>query len=168
MGIEVAVAVALVSALATAYSQSEQSKAQTKVFESNQNSAIRSALDQYEAQGAQSNQRRDLTGQQVQQNALAAARARSTAQAAASDSNIAGLSVDQVMNEITGQEGTNYSNIAANEAAAQDQQTRAAAGITSQAQDRINSTQAGNFNPLIGLLQIGAAGAGTYAGYKAK
>ena len=162
MGIEVAVAVAVASALATAYGQYEQSQAQNKQFESNQNNAIRSALDQYEAQGAQANQRREQAGQQVQQNALAAARARATAQAASSDSNISGLSVDQVLNEITGQEGSNYTTLAANEAAAQDQQVREGAGITSQAQSRINSVSRGSFNPLIGLLQIGAAGTGSY------
>lgn len=168
MGIETAVAIALVSALATTYSSYEQSKAQNAVFETNQNSAIRSALDQYEAQGAQANQRREAAGQEAQANSLAAQRARSTAATAAEGSGISGLSVDAVLNEITGQEGQNYTNIAANEAYAQDQQTRVGRGITAQAQDRINSVQPGSFNPIVGLLQIGAAGGGAYVDYKNK
>lgn len=160
--------VAAVTAIASAYSASEQSKAQNAIFESNQNAAIRSTLDQYEAQGAAANQRREAAGQSATQNAMAAARARATAAAAAEGSNISGLSVDSVMNEISGQEGQNYTNIAANEAFAQDQQARVNAGITAQGIDRINSVQKGNFNPIIGLLQIGTSTAGAYYGAKAK
>lgn len=151
------------TAAVSAYSAYEQSQAQNKIFEANQNSAIRSALDQYEAQGAAANQRRDAAGQAAEKNARDAARARATVNAASEGSNIAGLSIDALQNEITAQEGTNYTNIAANEAYAQDQQVRQGRGITAQAQDRINSVQPGNFNPVVGLLQIGAAGVGGYA-----
>lgn len=159
-----AVIAAVITAIASVYSSYEQSQTQNRIFENNQNAAIRSALDQYDAQGAAANQRREQAGQQAQQNSLAAQRARSTATAAAEASGISGLSVDQVLNEIAGQEGQNYANIAANEAWAQDQQARVNAGITAQAQDRINAAAPGNFNPIVGLLQIGAAGAGAYYG----
>lgn len=149
-------AMAAVTAVLGAYSSYEQGQAQKTIFENNQDIAIRSALDQYEAQGAQANQRREAAGQSATQNALQAAKARSTATAAAADSNISGLSVDSVLNEITGQEGQNYSNIAANEAAAADQQYRQGKGITSEAMSRINSVERGGYNPVLGLLQIGA------------
>lgn len=162
---------AIVAAVASVYSSHEQSQAQNRIFENNQNAAIRSALDQYDAQGAASNQRREAAGQQATQNALAAERARATARTAAEGSGISGLSVDQIVNEITGQEGQNYADIAANEAWAQDQASRVGKGITAQAQDRINSVAPGGFNPIVGLLQIGAGAAGAYTqtpGYKAK
>lgn len=138
-----------------AYSSYEQGQAQKTIFENNQDIAIRSALDQYDAQGAQANQRREAAGQQAQQNSLAAQRAKATATTAAEASGISGLSVDAVVNEISGQEGQNYANIAANEAAAADQQYRQGKGITSEAMSRINSVERGGYNPVLGLLQIG-------------
>lgn len=161
-----ALAVVAVTGVLSAYQSYDQAQTQKRIFENNQNAAIRSTLDQYAAQGAQANQRREAAGQSATQNALAAARARATATAAGEASNISGLSVDQVMNEISGQEGQNYSNIAANEAFAQDQQARVGAGIQAQGQDRINSVAQGGFNPIVGLLQIGAQVGGTYYGQK--
>lgn len=157
-------AMVAVTAVLGAYSSYEQGQAQKTIFENNQDIAIRSTLDQYDAQGAQANQRREAAGQSATQNALQAAKARSTATAAASDSNIAGLSVDSLINEITRQEGTNYVNIAANEAAAQDQQVREGAAIRSNAISNINSVERGGYNPIIGLLQIGAQVGGARAG----
>lgn len=169
MGIEtILIATALTTAAAGGYSQYAQSKSADRMFAQNQKNAIRSTLDQYEALGAQANQRRESAGQAAQQNSLAAARARATSNAAAASSNISGLSVDAVLNEIEGQEGQNYANIAANEAFAQDQQQREGTAIQSGGQSRINSVSPGGFNPIVGLLQIGAAGGSAYAQTKFK
>lgn len=161
----------LVTTVTSIYSSFDQGRTQKQIFESNQNAAIRSAIDQYDALGAQANQRREAAGQQATQNALAAARARATAATAAEGSGISGSSVDQIVNEISGQEAKNYTDIAANEAYAQDQATRVGKGITAQAQDRINSVAPGGFNPIVGLLQIGAGATDAYMqtpGFKAK
>lgn len=158
-----AIVAAVIAASASVYASKSASDNANAAFEANQNNAIRSALDQYDALGANANQQRQAAGQESFKNAEAAARARATASTAADASGISGLSVDQVLNEIDMQEGQNQSNIQQNLAFAQDQQQRQGAGINAQETDRINSVKPGDFNPIIGLLQIGAAAGGSYA-----
>lgn len=159
-------AIAVVSSATQVYSAREQSQQQTSLAKQNAANALRAQNDAYDAQAAQANQRRDAAGQASYRNAIDAARARATARVAAGESGMSGTTADQLVNQITGQEGANYADLAANQSYAEDQRSREAAGIATQTQGRINSTPAGSFNPVIGLLQIGAAGASAYYGSK--
>lgn len=158
-----ALTIAAVGSAASVYQSYEASQQANAMFKQNQRNSIKALRDSYDTQAVAANQRRDAAGQSATQNAIDAARARATASAAASGSNIGGLSVDALMNEITRQESSNYQNIAVNETYAEEQRQREALGLTNQAQSRINSAARGNFNPIIGLLQIGGATAGAYA-----
>lgn len=158
-------AMAVIAAGATAYSQHEQSKAQNQLFKNNQAAALVAQIDAYDSQAAEANQRRDAAGQAATQNALDAARARATASVAANDAGVAGLSIDALMNDISRQEGTNYSDLAANESYAAEQRIMNGRGIRSNTIDRINSVGRGNFNAVVAGLQIAGAGAqGYYSG----
>lgn len=152
-----------VGATASVYQNYEMSRQQNAVFKQNQKNALKSLTDSYDSQAVAANQRREAAGQSATQNAIEAAKARATATAAASDSNIGGLSVDALMNELTRQESTNYGNIATNERWAEEQRQRESQGLTNQTQSRINSVSTGSFNPIVGLLQIGSEVGGTYA-----
>lgn len=158
------VATAALTTGAQVYGQHEQAKAQNKAFKQNQRNALVAQNDAYTAQATRANQERDAAGQSSVRNALDAARARASAGAAASDSGISGITVDSLINDITAQEGTNAEDIAANQSFAADQRAREGAGIRSGTVDRINSAPKGNFNPIIGLLQIGASAGSAYAG----
>lgn len=149
------------------YQSYEASRQQNAVFKQNQKNSLKSLVDSYDSQAVSANQRREAAGQSATQNAIEAAKARATATAAATDSNIGGLSVDALMNELTRQESTNYGNIATNERFAEEQRQREAQGLTNQTQSRINSVAPGSFNPIIGLLQIGSEAGGAYYTSKA-
>lgn len=159
-------ALAIAGTGASVYSQHEQSKATNAAFKQNQRNALVAQNDAYTAQATRANQERDAAGQSSVRNALDAARARATANVAAGESGLSGITVDSLINDITAQEGTNAEDIAANQSFAADQRARDAAGIRSSTVDRIHSAPKGNFNPIIGLLQIGASGGSAYASAK--
>lgn len=144
------------------FQQREIAQATNKAYEQNAAAARQAIVDGYDQLAVRSNQRRDASTQQSTANEINAARARATATAAASDSNIGGLTVDALLADINRQAATNASDIATNSeyAAAADQLQ--ARGIRSQGVDRINAAPVGTFNPALGLLQIGAAAAQTY------
>jgi len=146
--------------------QADAAKQQTALAKQNQKSAHQSLLDAYDAQSVQSNQQRDAAGQAATQNAVEAAQARASMQAAASDSNISGLSIDSLINEATRQEATNYQNLAVNQSYAEEQRQREGAGLRNQAQSRIDAVPRGSFSPILGLLQIGASAYAGKAGAK--
>lgn len=158
--------IAGVTAAVSVYSQYQQSQAQTKYAKDNARNAIVGQNDAYQAQAAQANQERDAAGQAAYRNTIAAARARATANVAAGESGVSGSTADQLVNEITGQEAENYTDIAANQSYASDQRYREATGIATQTQGRINSAPPGGFNPVLGLLQIGASGAAAHYALK--
>ncbi len=151
----VVIAASVASALSVV-SDSMQGKQQNASFKQNQKNSIRAGLDAYDTQGAQANERRDQAGQSATRNALDAARARASISNQSSESNLSGLSVDALVAEVDRQEGVNNADLAANEAFGADQRVREGKGIRSSTQGRINSAPRGSFNPVIGLLQIGA------------
>lgn len=159
-------AIAIIGAGTQVYSNREESKVETSIAKQNARNAIRAQNDAYEGQGAQANQERDAAGQSSYRNTIEAARARATARVAAGESGLYGVSADSLINEITGQEATNYVDLAANQSYAAEQRSREARGIQTQTQGRINSARPGSFNPVIGLLQIGTSAASAYYGAK--
>jgi hypothetical protein len=160
-------ALVAVSSVLQVTSMVQQSRAQDAAFDANKRNSIRAAMDAYQAQAVQANQSRAAAGQASLRNTLAAARARATAEAGAADAGIAGVSVDNILADVTRQEGNNYADIAANEAFAADRRALQGQGIQTTGAGRINSVSGGGFNPIIGLLQIGADVGGAYYGQKA-
>lgn len=153
--------VSAVGAGAGAYATVQGAKATNASFEQNQENALRALRDQQQAVAAQSNQDREATAQELLVQARAAARSRATAEAQGSASNLAGLSVDQLMTEGLVASSESSVNTVANLAARENQRSLEQRGLATTAESRINSAPRASVSALAEGLKIATSVGGS-------
>lgn len=159
--------ISAVGAAAGTYATVQGAKAQNAAFSQNQENALRALRDQQQATAAQSNQDREATAQDLLLQARAGARARASAEAQAAGSNIAGLSVDQIMQESIINTSEAAVNTAANLASRENQRSLEQQGAATTTQSRINSVERKSVSALGEALKIGiAVGGGAFSSAK--
>lgn len=161
------IVIAAASAALQVYSSYGAAKDQNKLYEQNARNANIAAGHDYAALSLQGEQDRQAASQDLVRNTIDAERARGRANASATSQGVAGLSIDALLNSITMEEGQNASTVIANKSWRDDQRAMEARGVQQGARANINSVPRGNFNPLLGALQIGAAAGGAYADKRA-
>jgi len=162
----VPMAIAAVSSGLQVFSQVQAAKAQNAVFKQNQENALQAMRDDQAQRAAQSNEDRQATADDILAQTRAAAQAKARSEAAGASANIAGISVDQLINEVGFQSGENIVNTAANLTSRENQRAIEAEGARTQTISRINSVQRAGVSPIVAALQIGlsTAQAGATAG----
>lgn len=136
---------------------------QNHMAEQNTASAISSANTQYAYTQNRMEQERRAGVQQITENRIQALRASSTAETAAGEAGVVGLSVDHLLGDIMGRQGRFTDSVNQNYEMSHDSLLGQEEGIQANAQSKINSVPKGNI--LATGLQIASSGVSAASGY---
>lgn len=147
--------------------QATQAEAQNEYYENNRREANQAAVNTYASQQNRALQEQKAASQQKQEVAVEGLKARSTAEVAAGESGVSGLSVDALVGDFYGQQGR-YERTLDNNYAMQSDYLRGEMDATqSQAQGRINSVQQAQKPSFAGAaIRILGAGLDAFGSYK--
>lgn len=129
------------SALAGYGSQVDQASAQNRAYEANAQAANRSAVNQFTQMQLRMQQDEMAAGQQKAEAARDARAARATATTAAGESGVSGISVQALLGEYYGRQGSYNAGVDQQTNWSQTQSMQEMQGIQSETQSRINSVQ---------------------------
>jgi ABC-type uncharacterized transport system YnjBCD substrate-binding protein len=135
------VAVSALSSVAGFMQQQQQYEAQQQQYENNRISANKAAVNKYASQQNRALQERAAASQEAQKLQTDAMSSRATAEVAAGESGVSGLSVDALIQDFYGQEGR-YERTLSNNYQMSADYLRSEMDVTqSQAEGRINSVE---------------------------
>jgi hypothetical protein len=147
--------------------QVQQAKAQNQYYKENAENANRSAMNQYTAMQQRMIQEEKAAGEDKIEVARDARAARATATMAAGEANVGGLSVQGLMQEFLGREGSFNASTDRQTGWNRAQGQLELKGIKYGAQDRINSVQRASKPSFFDAgLRIAGGGLDAYSGYK--
>jgi hypothetical protein len=147
--------------------QSQQAEAQQEYYKNNRDAANKAAVNTYAANQNRALQERKAASQETQQLQTDAVRARSTAEVAAGEAGVSGLSVDALIGDYYGQQGR-YERTLDNNYQMQADYLRGEMDATqAQAEGRINSVQQGQKPSFAdAAIRILGGGLDAYGGYQ--
>jgi hypothetical protein len=147
--------------------QSQQAEAQQQYYKNNRDAANKAAVNTYASNQNRALQERKAASQETQQLQTDAMRARSTAEVAAGEAGVTGLSVDALIGDYYGQQGR-YERTLDNNYQMQADYLRGEMDATqAQAEGRINSVQQGQKPSFAdAAIRILGGGLDAYGGYQ--
>lgn len=146
--------------------QSQQAKMQDAMWSQNRVNAIASMRDQYQQTQLRMQQESKATAHEVQQRQAMMLREMSTANVAAGEAGVTGLSVGRIFREIGGLASNDIGTLRSNRDMTLSQLSHDMKGQRASTINQINSVQKGQHPSLLGtMLKIGAAGVGGWDNY---
>ncbi|WP_287253217.1 hypothetical protein [Mesorhizobium sp.] len=160
-------ALSAASTVAGFVGQSQQAEAQQQYYENNRQAANRAAVNTYAANQNRALQERKAASREQQNLAAEAMRSRATAEVAAGEAGVTGLSVDALIADYYGQQGR-YERTLDNNYQMQADYLRGEMDATqAQAEGRINSVQQGQRPSFAdAAIRILGGGLDAYGGYQ--
>jgi hypothetical protein len=160
-------ALSAASTVAGFVGQSQQAEAQQQYYKNNRDAANKAAVNTYAANQNRALQERKAASQETQQLQTDAMRARGTAEVAAGEAGVTGLSVNALIGDYYGQQGR-YERTLDNNYQMQADYLRGEMDATqAQAEGRINSVQQGQKPSFAdAAIRILGGGLDAYGGYQ--
>lgn len=162
----VGLAISAASSVAGYMGQVQAAKDQNQMYRQNAENANKSAINKYTLMQQRMVQEQQAAGEEKIEAAREARAARATAAVAASDANVSGLSVQGLMQEFYGREGSYRASVDRQTEWSLNQMNQEMKGVQAEARDRIDSVQRARRPSFFdAALRIAGAGFDSYSGY---